>query len=173
MGYFVGRDSPSSHYSSATKLIPPQALGLGVTRVVAFGPFRQKPLSAALATPRQDGPPAFGPHASPKPVLTFPGSFRWLVSAFHNNIKIDARLGAATVGSCAVLSTWHWLPANEALILIGSVRNNKPPFFCFLSFFSSHLPAFTDILSDYRAEEHGQDAHATMIGITIASLCSF
>jgi hypothetical protein len=56
----------------------------GVTCVVAFGPFRQKPLSAALATPGQGGTPAFGPHTRPKPVLAFPGSFRWLVSAFHN-----------------------------------------------------------------------------------------
>ena len=78
---------------------PEEKLGLGVACVMAVDSFRQEPLTAALASPREDGPSAFCPHPCAETVLTFPCSFRWLVSAFHKAKKFaSCELKAAIIG---------------------------------------------------------------------------
>jgi hypothetical protein len=75
----------------------PQALRLGMTRVMPLDPFWEKTLTTALASPRESCSSAFGAHSRPKPVLTFAGAFRWLVSAFHD-------IGVAAAKEAAMLA---------------------------------------------------------------------
>jgi hypothetical protein len=52
-----------------------------------FNAFREQTFSAALTPTRQDRATAFGTHPRAETVLTFAGSFGWLVSAFHKAEK--------------------------------------------------------------------------------------
>jgi len=54
---------------------------------MAIDAFRQQPLAATLATARESGASALGPHARAEAVLAFTSSFRWLKSAFHKAEK--------------------------------------------------------------------------------------
>ena len=70
---------------------------------MSLDPFWEKTFTAALASSREGCTSAFGAHARAKPVLTFAGAFRWLVSAFHD-IGVAAAKEAAMLGSQAGLS---------------------------------------------------------------------
>ena len=59
-------------------------LCLGVTGVVDFHAFRQEPLPAALATPRETSASAFRAHPRAKTVLILSSALRALKCAFHN-----------------------------------------------------------------------------------------
>jgi hypothetical protein len=82
--------APADSVTDSTSGVPD--LRLRVPRIMPFGPFREEPFSAALPTPRQGRTAAFSPHASPEPMLTFPGPFRRLIGAFHNR-QIPALAG--------------------------------------------------------------------------------
>jgi len=74
-------------------------LGLGVAGVVAFGPLWQKAFTSTLTPARECGPSAFRSHTRTEAVLTLPGPFRWLISAFHKAEKFASReLKAVTLG---------------------------------------------------------------------------
>jgi hypothetical protein len=74
-------------------------LGLGVARVVALGPRWQKAFTSALTPAREGGPSAFRSHTRAETVLSLPGPFRWLISAFHKAEKFASReLKAVTLG---------------------------------------------------------------------------
>ena len=88
--------------------------GLGVTRVMAIHPFRQKPLSAALPAPGERRPAALGLHPGAETVLAFTSSLRWLVGTFHKAEKYARReLRALTL---------KWSPG----LSIYSVANGDP-----------------------------------------------
>jgi len=66
----------------------------------------QQSLASALATARERGASALGPHPRPKTVLLLAGPFRWLISAFHKAEKFAPReLRAVTLGWSGGLST--------------------------------------------------------------------
>jgi len=71
--------------------------------VMSLDPFREKAFTAALASPGESCTSGFGAHSRAKPVLTFAGAFRCLVSAFHD-IGVAAAKEAAMLGSQAGLS---------------------------------------------------------------------
>jgi hypothetical protein len=58
-----------------------------MAREVTIDTFGQKSLASALATAREGGASAFGPHPGPKTVLLLARSFGWLISAFHKAEK--------------------------------------------------------------------------------------
>ena len=68
--------------------------------------LRQEAFATALATAREGGASAFGPHAGAKTVLAFARSLGWLISAFHKTEKFAGReLRAVTLGWSGGLST--------------------------------------------------------------------
>jgi hypothetical protein len=76
-----------------------------VAREVTIDTFGQKSLASALATAREGGASAFGPHSRPKTVLLLACSFGWLISAFHKAEKYARReLRAVTLGWGRALS---------------------------------------------------------------------
>jgi hypothetical protein len=57
-------------------------------RVVPVDPFWEQPLAAALASARESGATALGPHPGTETVLTFPRSLGWLIGAFHEVYRL-------------------------------------------------------------------------------------
>ena len=64
-------------------------LGLGMPRIMAFGPLRKQPFASPLTPPSQRRASAFRPHAGTKAVLPFTGSFGRLESAFHDGTELE------------------------------------------------------------------------------------
>ena len=80
---------------------------LSVTSVVTIDSFRQETFSAALTTPGETGPTAFGSHAGTEAVLAFASPFGCLISAFHKAEKFLRReLKAVILGWHEGLSMW-------------------------------------------------------------------
>ena len=77
-----------------------------MTSEMTLDALRQEPLASALATTRESGASAFGPHAGTKTVLLFARSLGWLISTFHKAEKFAPReLRAVTLGWSRGLST--------------------------------------------------------------------
>jgi hypothetical protein len=92
-------------------LIDRKTLCLRVAREMALDSLRQKPFPSALASAREGGASALGPHARAKTVLLLSRSFRWLISAFHTAEKSAPReLKAVTLGWGGGLSIYSKRP---------------------------------------------------------------